>query len=1151
MNNSFANLSRISLVAVALTLVACSGKSKVGEQDNLSPTAVANAVGYGAPGGDGNLTAAVRAQSEITLTGKESIDADKPIISFLWEPANAAAQGVPITVRNSSTINVSVPAVAAATDLQFRLTVTDSDGDQDTALATLQVQPVHDVGEFLNLINETAKLRLVAGTPQPTAGGQFRLELRAYLTYPTRASTANNLVFNTINYPIGTAITGEWLTSTQAGDAGAADLRNPLFVLPLPEINLDEVTRQFQLTLPSSAPSMPDPAFVDSATVEVRATLTPITATANLSLYAVDATGAVVAPATNGGTGAPVTLSLSNTQIEGLRLSGGGRENRATADAYYAGIDPTNSKLTLTQWLTENCFNPAAADKGAEVHAVYVNNYDLGFGRDMYARVSRPAGCTSTSFEPGDAAAVVINHATLEGAAKKVDAFIAVAMEYEASDPTHAQNGIVSFYIYAPDEGTGEMRRIKSANFDGRGEKVLPGACTACHGGRTPNPTEVLNNNAYGQPGGTQIGATFMPWDLDSFLFADTDPTFPTDASNAALRTQYSRANQQAAFKQLNTLALYTYGSGVGNQFTCHANYTGPCEMVQGWYGGTNLPSGTFVSNYVQPGWRSTVSGNPTNVETLYHNVFARHCRGCHVQRGAFPESNVKDPSFETYAQFVQNASPNYRSLLEEHVFQTGRMPLARLTMDRLWQPGPNNAPSAGAQLATHLGLPAGTRPGAAIVCAQSLGNTPPLSESAGARTEVPRGNIATNANSLSLSGECSRFVRSYNWSLTRPGGSAAVLSGTANNRTAFVPDRPGDYDLTLNVTGVSGGTASLTRYATVRNLLPVAVDMGDDIAVGTSQAFDVLAAASSLGDGSATVRIDSTSGSGFTASIDGSNRIAISPTTLAGGSVNFSILDVDGDADAGVITFTVTATITAADNTVGPFTVNSSGNPVNLTSLVSAQGQPVTITIVGNGSTGQGGTASTYSCTGSVCASYAPPGAYMSEFGAGATAMSPRDTFTYRACFQLQPAVCDTGLVTLRVRGTTSFTSVYNFIMDDANVGCTSGCHAAAQNGAAWDIANGATEKTAFCMLRFNANTNNTKVGSEASGAYPGDSGWAIVSSGSATNSLLYRKPRGAGGISHGGGSIFASDSEMTAIINWINEGAYFTSAANQSCAP
>ena len=215
-----------------------------------------------------------------------------------------------------------------------------------------------------------------------------------------------------------------------------------MFEFSLPAINLDDIIRKHQAGLPGTESLMPDPAFTPDARIEVIARLTPNTPS-TVSLTAVDTFGVPVVRATSNGA-AFVELHIPDDVLEELRILGGGVENRATADSYYDAVDPPPARrLTLKNWLAENCFDQTRPDWGADAHAIYVNNFDLGFGRDMYFRSTRPAGCTSATFDAGDAASVVVNYGTLEAAAKKVDPVIAVAMEYKASDANRTTPGVV------------------------------------------------------------------------------------------------------------------------------------------------------------------------------------------------------------------------------------------------------------------------------------------------------------------------------------------------------------------------------------------------------------------------------------------------------------------------------------------------------------------------------------------------------------------------------------------------------------------------------------------------------------------------------------------------------------------------------------
>src|SRR5581483_1146563 len=137
--------SRIRLRGFVAALIASGLLTACGHLNGAdhppTPTAVAEVVGYAAPNSAGDLSIDVRSQAELVLTGKGSVAGDSPITGFLWEPVNAAAESATLTVRDNSTVAVVVPPVAQPTDMQFRLTVTDSLGNTDTALATLHVLP--------------------------------------------------------------------------------------------------------------------------------------------------------------------------------------------------------------------------------------------------------------------------------------------------------------------------------------------------------------------------------------------------------------------------------------------------------------------------------------------------------------------------------------------------------------------------------------------------------------------------------------------------------------------------------------------------------------------------------------------------------------------------------------------------------------------------------------------------------------------------------------------------------------------------------------------------------------------------------------------------------------------------------------------------
>ena len=205
---------------------------------------------------------------------------------------------------------------------------------------------------------------------------------------------------------------------------------------------------------------------------------------------------------------------LSAFIVDSQRLTGTLRgtaartvDTRESAEKYYATIDDAaaaDRKRSFIGWLKDNGLLPPEAtslqwsqiESGSAAHVIYVNNFDLGFGRDMYAR---RFDCVDPRSTAGPCvASVVVNYGSIEAAAKKLDPIVAVAMEYT---PTPYSNGrrVVKFYTYAPNETNGDFDRIYSVDLDGRGEKYMPGSCTICHGGTPLGVDPLLQGNSHRQ----------------------------------------------------------------------------------------------------------------------------------------------------------------------------------------------------------------------------------------------------------------------------------------------------------------------------------------------------------------------------------------------------------------------------------------------------------------------------------------------------------------------------------------------------------------------------------------------------------------------------------------------------------------------------
>ena len=139
----------------------------------------------------------------------------------------------------------------------------------------------------------------------------------------------------------------------------------------------------------------------------------------------------------------------------------------------------------------------------------------------------------------GSVFSYVANYPTLEAALKKLNNFAAVVMEYSPPDQDPSGKKFVKFFAFVPDD-KGDSARNASFNFDGRGEKWVPGVCTACHGGR---PT-FLANGAYANHG--DVNAGFLPFDLNSYLYVRATDTKQVDPDlNAAEFTSAQLEREQ------------------------------------------------------------------------------------------------------------------------------------------------------------------------------------------------------------------------------------------------------------------------------------------------------------------------------------------------------------------------------------------------------------------------------------------------------------------------------------------------------------------------------------------------------------------------------------------------------------------------------
>lgn len=316
-------------------------------------------------------------------------------------------------------------------------------------------------------------------------------------------------------------------------------------------------------------------------------------------------------------------------------------------DNYYNLIDPHGLRETLDEFIDVNDFN-----LGPEVHAVYANSGDLGFGRDMH--------CRRQEVSPGvyDVACYVSNYgdfftpdeADFEAAANQDTAVATVAMEYtrieDPGDPTMfvSPDRVVKFYVYGAD-GT----RVNSADLDGFGARPIPQLCMVCHGGSAnydgaPSPT---NPPVFETVDDVDLGSVFLPFDLTAFTIVD-------GLTVEGMLGLFDKAAQQDEFRQLNEEIVLSSDPGPAIEEVIANMYPGPGDQIE---------------DFVIPGW----SSDPAH-DAMYRNVVARACRACHVAQ------LDTDITFRTSTQATDLASS-----IRFRVCQQGVMPHARATYDRFW----------------------------------------------------------------------------------------------------------------------------------------------------------------------------------------------------------------------------------------------------------------------------------------------------------------------------------------------------------------------------------------------------------------------------------------------------------------------------------
>jgi len=298
------------------------------------------------------------------------------------------------------------------------------------------------------------------------------------------------------------------------------------------------------------------------------------------------------------------------------------------------------------------------------VEAIYYNNADLQFGRDMHCKqTGTSVACYVSNYSSTDLPGAPDQDSIHLAEANPRTPIASVAMEYNPALGINA----VRFYVYHAD---GSL--FANPALDSEGGKYTPWLCMACHGGAYNSTTHNVE------------GAVFLPFDV---------PTVKQDLNPAS---PFSEVNQREAFGALNGLVLAT----IPSPNTAQAN--DPVRnLINGWYGwcgGPGAPGCTpddaghaYVPPPPAPGWPGQAA--------LYQTIPRFYCRTCHVAQGS---------TSSTYPDWTQFSDFNSPGFLKSVVCTSRSMPHAEVPFKAFWLSTNPHGPSF---LANALSISGGCPP--------------------------------------------------------------------------------------------------------------------------------------------------------------------------------------------------------------------------------------------------------------------------------------------------------------------------------------------------------------------------------------------------------------------------------------------------------
>ena len=470
-------------------------------------------------------------------------------------------------------------------------------------------------------------------------------------------------------------------------------------------------------------------------------------------------------------------------------------DETAYARAYYAAIDPENSRDTLAKWKAKNGFDAAA---GTRVTVAFGDQRDLGYGRRMTAwrNADGTIAFVVENYQVDPGGAYGYSSVSLEAAAREDTRWRILVNAIEFSPGPAGGASFAKFFNFNPETGEREL----SVDLDGRGPKAMPGPCITCHGGRgdalTPDANgkllfNLVQNTASNARGDVQ--AHLAPLEVDRFDFLQL--------------SGFTKSEQEAKLKTMNMYVLCSYPlppsapAGVAASFCTRrpaiaSEWQGTAaDLLIQSYGGDGLPQSTYSDTVVPLDWKSGGQAD------LYANVVAPSCRGCHILRGTLGQSDIDFTTlakFQGFAKTQLAQDPPGQALddrIKVHVIDRGDMPLAKFIYDTFWK-SPNPGPDTLAAFLEGRGFTL-SRP---VV--------PP-----GRPIADPGPDRLVTRGQTTLSAAASLYTYAYRWSiLTGPDGATLTNADTA--RPTFNATQDGTY--VLQLVAINGSVQSTPASVTL-----------------------------------------------------------------------------------------------------------------------------------------------------------------------------------------------------------------------------------------------------------------------------------------------------------------------------------------------